>query len=140
VLAGLGAARGLAEESTFRRAFATISPDRLDQAFGAWPWTRSVKVSGQLVTAIDGKAIRGAKDKDGKAPHLADVRQRGAGRQHARGGSVAQAVRENGPEPAALRGSGRDLRDRAAGQRPVRARTPANTPRPRARAGRPSRR
>ena len=30
VLAGLGAARGAAEESTFRRAFALVSPDVLD--------------------------------------------------------------------------------------------------------------
>jgi len=36
VLAGLGAARGPAEESTFRRAFAMIGPDVLDQVLGAW--------------------------------------------------------------------------------------------------------
>jgi hypothetical protein len=29
-LAALGAARGAAEESTFRRAFALVSPDKLD--------------------------------------------------------------------------------------------------------------
>src|SRR5690242_784543 len=34
VLAGLGAARGPAEESTFRRAFALLDPARLDQALG----------------------------------------------------------------------------------------------------------
>src|SRR5690242_12361727 len=48
VLAGLGAARGPAEESTFRRAFAMISPDKLDQVLGAWLWTRSAQVSGRL--------------------------------------------------------------------------------------------
>src|SRR5690348_11416954 len=37
VLAGLGAARGSAEESTFRRAFALFSADVLDQVLGAWP-------------------------------------------------------------------------------------------------------
>src|SRR5580700_10862366 len=42
MLAGLGAARGPAEESTFRRAFALISPDVLDQILGAWLWTRAV--------------------------------------------------------------------------------------------------
>ena len=35
VLAVLGAARGPAEESTFRRAFAMISPDVLDRVLGA---------------------------------------------------------------------------------------------------------
>jgi hypothetical protein len=34
---------------------------------GAWLWTRAVQVSGRLVIAVDGKAVRGAKDKDGKA-------------------------------------------------------------------------
>jgi DDE_Tnp_1-associated len=65
VLAGLGAARGPAEESTFRRAFAMIDPDRLDRALGAWLWTRAVQVSGRLVIAVDGKAVRGAKGRDG---------------------------------------------------------------------------
>ena len=35
VLAGLGAVRGPAEESTFRRAFALISAEVLDQVIGA---------------------------------------------------------------------------------------------------------
>jgi hypothetical protein len=67
VLAGLAAARGPAEESTFRGAFVAIDPDRLDQAFGADLWIRSVQVSGRLVIAVDGKAVRGAKDATGKA-------------------------------------------------------------------------
>jgi DDE family transposase len=67
VLAKLGAARGPAEESTFWRAFALVSPDVLDQVLGAWLWTRAVQVSGRLVIAVDGKAVRGARDKDGKA-------------------------------------------------------------------------
>ena len=70
VLAGLGAARGPAEESTFRRAFALLSPDRLDQVLGAWLHTRAVRAGGRLVIAVDGKAVRGAKSKGGKAPHL----------------------------------------------------------------------
>ena len=40
-----------------------IDPDRLDQVLGAWLWTRVVQVSGGLVIAVDGKAVRGAKDK-----------------------------------------------------------------------------
>jgi predicted transposase YbfD/YdcC len=70
VLAVLGAVRGPAEESTFRRAFALVGPDVLDRALGAWLWTRAVRAGGRLVIAIDGKTVRGAKDKDGKAPHL----------------------------------------------------------------------
>jgi predicted transposase YbfD/YdcC len=79
VLAGLGAARGPAEESTFRRAFAMISADRLDQVLGAWLWTRAVQVSGRLVIAVDGKAVRGAKGRDGKAPHLVAALAHGIG-------------------------------------------------------------
>ncbi len=79
VLAGLGAARGPAEESTFRRAFAMIDPDRLDRVLGAWLWTRAVQVSGRLVIAVDGKAVRGAKGRDGKAPHLVAALAHGIG-------------------------------------------------------------
>jgi hypothetical protein len=79
VLAGLGVARGLAEQSTFRRAFAMISPDVLDQVLGSWLWTRSAQFSGRLVIAVDGKAVRGAKDKHGKAPHLVAALVHGVG-------------------------------------------------------------
>jgi predicted transposase YbfD/YdcC len=79
VLAGLGAARGPAEESTFRRAFALIDPGRLDQVLGAWLWTRAAQVSGRLVIAVDGKAVRGARNKDGKAPHLVAALAHGIG-------------------------------------------------------------
>ena len=71
--------RGAAEESTFRRAFALLDPARLDQALGAWLHTRAVQVSGRLVIAIDGKAVRGAKDKSGKAPHLVAALAHGIG-------------------------------------------------------------
>jgi predicted transposase YbfD/YdcC len=79
VLAGLGAARGPAEESTFRRAFALVGPDKLDQVLGAWLHTRAVLGGGRLVIAIDGKAVRGAKDKAGKAPHLVAALAHGIG-------------------------------------------------------------
>jgi predicted transposase YbfD/YdcC len=79
VLAGLGAARGPAEESTFRRAFAMLDPDRLDQVLGAWLWTRSAQVSGRMVIAVDGKTVRGAKDRAGKAPHLVAALAHGIG-------------------------------------------------------------
>jgi hypothetical protein len=64
VLAGLGAARGPAEESTFRRAFALVSPNVLDRVLGAWLHTRVVQAGGRLVIAIDGKTVHGAKNKE----------------------------------------------------------------------------
>ena len=79
VLAGLGAARGPAEESTFRRAFALVSADRLDQVLGAWLHTRAALTVGRVVIAVDGKAVRGAKDKTGKAPHLVAALAHGIG-------------------------------------------------------------
>jgi hypothetical protein len=66
----LSATRGPADESTFRRAFALVSPDVLDPVLGAWLHTRAVRAGGRLVIAIDGKTVRGAKSKDRKAPHL----------------------------------------------------------------------
>ncbi len=54
-LAVLGASRGPAEESTFRRAFALVNADVLDQVLGAWLWTRAARAGGRLVIAVDGK-------------------------------------------------------------------------------------
>ena len=79
VLVALGAARGPAEESTFRRAFALVSADVLDRVLGAWLWTRAARAGGRLVIAIDGKTVRGAKGKDGKAPHLVAALAHGIG-------------------------------------------------------------
>jgi hypothetical protein len=79
VLAGLGAARGAAEESTFRRAFALVSADVLDRVLGTWLHTRAVQAGGRLVIAIDGKTVRGARDKAGKAPHLVAALAHGIG-------------------------------------------------------------
>jgi predicted transposase YbfD/YdcC len=79
VLTALGAVRGPAEESTFRRAFALVSADVLDRVLGAWLWTRAVQAGSRLVIAIDGKTVRGAKSKDGKAPHLVAALAHGIG-------------------------------------------------------------
>ena len=78
-LAVLGAARGAADESTFRRAFAVVSADVLDRVLGAWLWTRAAREAGRLVIAVDGKAVRGAKGRDGKAPHLVAALAHGIG-------------------------------------------------------------
>ena len=75
----LGAARGPAEESIFRRAFALVSADVLDRVLGAWLWTRAVQAGGRLVIAIDGKTVRGAKSKGGKASHLVAALAHGIG-------------------------------------------------------------
>jgi predicted transposase YbfD/YdcC len=79
VLAALGAERGPAEESTFRRAFALVSADVLDRVLGAWLHTRAVLACGRLIIAIDGKTVRGAKAKGGKAPHLVAALAHGIG-------------------------------------------------------------
>jgi hypothetical protein len=68
VLCVLGAVRGPAGESTFWRAFALVGPDVLDRVLGAWLHTRAMQAGGRLVIAIDGKTVRGAKDKTGKKP------------------------------------------------------------------------
>jgi predicted transposase YbfD/YdcC len=78
-LAALGAVRGAAEESTFRRAFTLVSADVLDRVLGAWLHTRAVRAGGRLVIAIDGKTVRGARNKDGKAPHLVAALAHGIG-------------------------------------------------------------
>jgi DDE_Tnp_1-associated/Transposase DDE domain len=92
VLAVLGAARGPAEESTFRRAFALVSADVLDQVIGAWLHTRAARADGRLVIAVDGKTVRGAKDATGKAPHLVAALAHGIG---AVLGQVAVAAKSN---------------------------------------------
>ena len=78
-LAVLGAARGPAEESTFRRAFALVSSDVLDRVLGAWLRARAVRAGGRLVIAIDGKTVRGARTKTGQAPHLVAALAHGIG-------------------------------------------------------------
>jgi hypothetical protein len=72
VLAVLGAVRGPAEESTFRRAFALVSADVLDRVLGAWLHTGAVQAGGRLVIAAGG-------EREGPAPG------RGPGARHRRG-------------------------------------------------------
>src|SRR5580693_7151532 len=108
VLAVLGATRGPAEESTFRRAFALVSADVLDRVTGAWLWTRAMQSGGRLVIAIDGKTVRGAKT---LPRHCASRRRRTRGdpEEH-RGPDRAPAGRSFGVDD--LRGSKRTLRRR----------------------------
>ena len=75
----LGAARGPAEESAFRRAFALVSADVLDRVLGAWLHTGAMQAGERLVIAIGGKTVRGARSKGGKAPHLVAALAHGIG-------------------------------------------------------------
>src|SRR5512135_1137884 len=47
VLAVLGAARGPAEECTFRRGFALVGPGGRGGVLGGWLWTRAVRAGGR---------------------------------------------------------------------------------------------
>ena len=60
-------------------AFALVSADALDRVLGAWLHTRAAQEGGRLLIAIDGKTVRGAKDKRGKAPHLIAALAHGIG-------------------------------------------------------------
>jgi predicted transposase YbfD/YdcC len=51
----------------------------LDRVLGAWLWTRAAQAGGRLVIAMDGKTVRGAKNKEGKAPHLVAALAHGIG-------------------------------------------------------------
>ena len=55
VLAVLGAVRGAAEESTFRRGFALVSPDVLDRVTRTRPpWPPGFAATGRYKTAFTG--------------------------------------------------------------------------------------
>ena len=58
------------EESTLRKLFARVDAGAWDRVIGALIWTRTARVDGRRVIAIDGKTVRGAKRADGRAPHL----------------------------------------------------------------------
>jgi len=55
------------------------APDVLDRVLGAWLHTRAVRAGGRLVIAAGGKAVRGARGKTGKAPHLVAALAHGTG-------------------------------------------------------------
>jgi hypothetical protein len=64
----------------------------LDRVLGAWLHTRAARAGGRLVIAIDGKTVRGAKNKDGKAPHLV------AALAHGIGAVLGQVARPSGSD------------------------------------------
>ncbi|GAA4804919.1 ISAs1 family transposase [Tomitella cavernea] len=69
------------DESTLRKLFARVDGDALDAALGVWMWTRTFVAGGRLVIALDGKTVRGARDRkaEGRAPHLVAAFDHGAG-------------------------------------------------------------
>jgi hypothetical protein len=56
-----------------------VSADVLDQVTGAWLHTRATQAGGRLVIAVDGKAVRGARNREEKAPHLVAALAHGIG-------------------------------------------------------------
>ena len=69
-LTALGMGRGAADEATFRRTFARLDADRLDEVLSAWAATRVAVVDGLRVISLDGKTLRGARSGTERAPHL----------------------------------------------------------------------
>ena len=69
-LTTLGMGRGPADEATFRRTFARLDADLLDQVLSAWAATRVVVINGARVISLDGKTVRGARTGTEQAPHL----------------------------------------------------------------------
>lgn len=103
---------GAPKESTLRKLFARLDVAALDRQLGVFAWTRTARVGGRRVIAIDGKTVRGARSKDREAPHLV------AALDHRSGlvlGQVAVPAKSNeipavrdlltGFDPADLRGS-----------------------------------
>jgi predicted transposase YbfD/YdcC len=58
------------EESTFRRVLCAVDAEWLEGVVCAWVCLRVGHIKGRRCLSFDGKAVRGARDKDGKAPHL----------------------------------------------------------------------
>lgn len=93
----LGAAR-VPDESTFRRVFAALDVDALDQALGAWASTATAPPTGGRRIAVDGKTLRGSRSGDTTGRHLL------AALDHATGAVLGQvAVDEKSNEVPALR-------------------------------------
>ena len=98
----LGVAGAGPTESTIRRVFTRADGDALDQALGAFMWTRTTVNHGRRIIAIDGKTVRGARTRSaagaveasgaGRAPHLVAAFDHTAG---AVLGQVAVAAKSN---------------------------------------------
>lgn len=95
-LSALGAS-GVARpsESAIRRLLTRLDGDVLDSVVGAWMWTRTTVVDGRRVIALDGKTVRGARNRrraQDAAPHLVAAFDHTAGTVL---GQVAVAAKSN---------------------------------------------
>jgi len=94
----MGDARGAEEEFHGPARFRMVSPRQARPRFSDPGCGPAVQGKGRLVIAIDGQAVRGARDKDGKAPHLVG-RWRTARRGHRQGRRNREVDRIRGPGP-----------------------------------------
>lgn len=57
-------------ESTMRKLFARLDAAAVDRQLAVLAWTRTRRIGGRRVIAIDGKTVRGARSATTAAPHL----------------------------------------------------------------------
>ncbi len=82
-------------ESAIRRLLTRLDGDVLDSMIGAWMWTRTTVVDDRRVIALDGKTVRGARNRrhaQDAAPHLVAALDHTAGTVL---GQVAVAAKSN---------------------------------------------
>ena len=79
--ARLGLGRAVPDLVTIWRVLTAVDPAALDRALGAWVNARlaAQRPGGQVVLAVDGKTVRGARTSDGTAPHLLACLDHGTG-------------------------------------------------------------
>ncbi|MGL4174447.1 MAG: ISAs1 family transposase [Dermatophilaceae bacterium] len=57
-------------ESTLRKLFVRLDASALDRQLAVLAWTRTRRIGGRRVIAVDGKTVRGARTATATAPHL----------------------------------------------------------------------
>jgi predicted transposase YbfD/YdcC len=79
VLRLVGLPGKIPSEPTFRRVLEALDPDLLSALFGAWMSVRVRQDGEQVVVALDGKTVRGAKNGPNGAPHLVAALEHNSG-------------------------------------------------------------
>ena len=79
--ARLGLPGPVPDLATIWRVLTTVDPAAVDRAVGAWVSAQLAarRPAPQVVLAVDGKTVRGARTSDGTAPHLLACLDHGAG-------------------------------------------------------------
>src|SRR5215469_5825728 len=79
--ARLGVPGPVPDLATIWRVLTTVDPAAVDRAAGAWVSAQLAarRPTAQVVLAVDGKTVRGARTGDGTAPHLLACLDHGAG-------------------------------------------------------------